>query len=1429
MRAPARLLAPLALVLGLACGGPTTRDEPVLKDMPFATLRADDFAVHPRLGIEVGRRHLVVLLRLEADDAAVRAALAAVGGELAGLDLALRLAFVRLPEAAGWDGLDAALATLAAHPAVESVTHDPVLEPAVTPPPRDGLVDHRSVNWMVDGGWNWGLKAIGAPQAWNLVPFLRSLEGAQPRRVTVGVVDSQFSDHPDLAGVYSFHHRALGDGRGDELISTNTTNAHGTFVAGEIAALWNGQHVDGIVPQPFARVIAAFEPGDGDVAADLPESFGRSLVRAADVLAGADASLRVVNISLGFNWATRCFPRGTGARCDPRDSNRVPDARCDDVDVRLSIRDSGRAFKAFTARVNATRPVLFVVAAGNDSGTATSRVSVCGLTNAPRMGLLPAAFGSPMANAGLEQRDPNTLVVGAHDPTGSASGPVSESLFSNADAHLLAPGSLVGGLVGSSGRWTSDAWSGTSMAAPFVAGAAAYLHLLNPRLDNAELRRLLTVNVVSVTDPRGAPTGNEPVLHLGQAVARMEVLLPGGATVPGERLLADLDDGSEDGFDREPVGTPQARSYRDIRVDLADMRAFRDMWWLSRDDPAVRIVCPASVPGCDLNRDGRPRLHPPQEPYARAALTGRDVDEAALALLQRHFTAGPRQAFSAADLPALLRSADLRVQAQAFLGRARIEGVSGATIDLLGEGPATTAAALRGLPLTDAPAVLTTPLLSNAAIRVTAGGRVFEAALADLRVAEDRPVHLNPCVWDDDQAGLLDPPLGGCDGDHPDDSPFRPRPDAGAGADAGADSDSGAWPPRGRGDMDANSAGDPHIKTWDGLWYDFQGVGEFVLARDGQREVQARQVAVPGGAGVSVNAAVAVRVGPSRLEIRRGERSRVWLDGQPRDLTGPLALPDADLSPGPGSILVTWKDGDRLGVVVHDDALDLFPVFKRRPDRALVGLWGPAPDGDPDDDLVGRDGAVLRSPSARALHREYGHGWRVRADESLFSYAPGEGTATFTDEGYPAVLGSVADLEPAAYAAAHARCVAAKIRQPALLEACILDVARLGRDSAAWSFRGISDPSATWSPAVFRSDFEAAVPTQWTYPDPAAILRPPRERTRGPAPSWFYGPFPPAPAVEKSPILYLSGLGDHDAIALGFDVVALGEWRGNAADAAIVEVRDLALRPVVRTTYATGDARQAYPGSLPGGDFPAGTGALARDTSGPAPLAIYRHRVVVPHVDDLLALVFHVHGGAGERWGLDNVEITTLRDPAKTIEPVAIGDTMLRVVHGPAAAPARSGCADGTREAFHDPPRAHPVAGCLAAWDGVRSLADPATGAPCGDGLGPCAAPADACAAGWHVCRAPELRKLDPLQCLSAGVGQFLAAASICAAEGACGAADACLSEGTCAPAVCCGTLCAPSDTCDDGVWQDLTWRSTDACAALGSNPVRGVLCCPDP
>ncbi|HVI71304.1 MAG TPA: hypothetical protein VM656_07445, partial [Pyrinomonadaceae bacterium] len=75
----------------------------------------------------------------------------------------------------------------------------------------------------------------------------------------------------------------------------------------------------------------------------------------------------------------------------------------------------------------------------------------------------------------------------------------------------------------------------------------------------------------------------------------------------------------------------------------------------------------------------------------------------------------------------------------------------------------------------------------------------------------------------------------------------------------------------------SNSRGDPHIETIDGVAYDFQSAGEFVLLRGQELEIQVRQVAVEtngpigpnGHTGLntcaSLNNAVAIKVGPHRI------------------------------------------------------------------------------------------------------------------------------------------------------------------------------------------------------------------------------------------------------------------------------------------------------------------------------------------------------------------------------------------------------------------------------------------------------------------------------------------------------------------------------------------------------------------------------------
>jgi hypothetical protein len=184
---------------------------------------------------------------------------------------------------------------------------------------------------------------------------------------------------------------------------------------------------------------------------------------------------------------------------------------------------------------------------------------------------------------------------------------------------------------------------------------------------------------------------------------------------------------------------------------------------------------------------------------------------------------------------------------------------------------------------------------------------------------------------------------------------------------------------------------------------------------------------------------------------------------------------------------------------------------------------------------------------------------------------------------------------------------------------------------------------------------------------------------------------------------------------------------------------------------------------------------------------------------------------------------------------------VFRVSQGQPGDPAVVGCADGQREAFIDAAAFPRIAGCLGAWDGLKSLRAPATRTACGDDIGACGAPADICAAGWRVCggsgRIADLTQVSADQCEKAGGGRFSAAISHCETQSGCdydkrATGDyECFKSGWCSESVCCGADCGQFGSCRDGVWPGKTHIAQgvdQGCGATSSRRAGGLLCCRD-
>ncbi|MBK8638431.1 MAG: hypothetical protein IPN92_09145 [Chromatiaceae bacterium] len=293
--------------------------------------------------------------------------------------------------------------------------------------------------------------------------------------------------------------------------------------------------------------------------------------------------------------------------------------------------------------------------------------------------------------------------------------------------------------------------------------------------------------------------------------------------------------------------------------------------------------------------------------------------------------------------------------------------------------------------------------------------------------------------------------------------------------------------------------GDPHLVTVDGVHYDFQSAGEFTALREPEFEVQTRQTPVPTATVpitneytgithcVAIYTAVAAKFGKTRVTLQSGVGGRVNPESMELRVNGtltPLTNDGIILRTGGGDSPSTHVPTVKVdGVIkkaaggaiemtdVNGTQLVVTPTFWNGQNlwyldvqvfqtiatqgtmgKIAEGSWLPAlPDGSslgarPDDE----------NQRYQDLYEKFADAWRVTDSSSLFDYATGESTSTYTLDEWPRNHPQSCDLpgktsvQPATAAQAEAACSA--VTDPVQKKDCVYDVTVTGNTGFGQSY-----------------------------------------------------------------------------------------------------------------------------------------------------------------------------------------------------------------------------------------------------------------------------------------------------------------------------------------------------------------------------------------
>ena len=253
--------------------------------------------------------------------------------------------------------------------------------------------------------------------------------------------------------------------------------------------------------------------------------------------------------------------------------------------------------------------------------------------------------------------------------------------------------------------------------------------------------------------------------------------------------------------------------------------------------------------------------------------------------------------------------------------------------------------------------------------------------------------------------------------------------------------------------------GDPHIVTQDGVAYDFQGAGDFVLLRSPANDVE-MQVRYRRSKWVSLFTSVAIRVGDTTLTVENfdhGVDPVITLDGEVLEFAdiGWYDLEIGFVMRTVGTVYVELTNGVRFEA--------------RRAGLTLLtpGAWAGAfegiqgnGDGDLTNDLATADGTPVDAADTDALYGEFFDSWYVEPADSMFTIpfdVDVDGPIR------PEEVVTLADLDPAEVAEARRVCLDAGLTPGSAMDDCTYDVTVTGDPFWAEDVAGADIPSV---PAV---------------------------------------------------------------------------------------------------------------------------------------------------------------------------------------------------------------------------------------------------------------------------------------------------------------------------------------------------------------------------